>query len=139
VTCTAWENKRWHLEDLIIHYFVNRNRRQQNTGDIWRLHCAVHWTLQLLQCVDTRDKSEEIHDILTRLASSSYDVCSAVLGSEALMESDDADFHYLNDKCSESLRNFLNENVFCLSQNEAEDEHCTVNIFGSYCKKWKCL
>lgn len=99
----------------------------------------MHWTLQLLQCVDTRDKSEEIHDILTRLASSSYDVCSAVLGSEALMESDDADFHYLNDKCSESLRNFLNENVFCLSQNEAEDEHCTVNIFGSYCKKWKCL
>jgi hypothetical protein len=86
-----------------------------------------------LQCVDTRDKSEEIHDVWPRLAGSSYDVCSAARLS--LMERDDADFHYLNDKCSESLRNFLNENVFCLSQNEAEDEHCTVNIFGSYCKK----
>ena len=100
------------MEDLIIHYFVSRNRRQQITGDIWRLHRAVHWNLQMLQCVDTRDKSEEIHDVCTRLASSSYDVCSAVLGSEALMERDDADFHYLNDKCSKSLRNFLNENVF---------------------------
>jgi hypothetical protein len=32
--------------------------------------------------------------------------------------------------------------VFCLSQNKAKDEHCTVNIFGSYCKKkkkWKRL
>jgi hypothetical protein len=83
VTCTAWENKRWHLEDMIIHYFVNRNRRQQITGDIWRLYYAVQWTLQMLQCVDTRDKSEEIHDVCTRLASSSYDVCSALLGSEA--------------------------------------------------------
>jgi len=99
----------------------------------------VHWTLQLLQCVDIRDKSEEIHDVWTHLASSSYEVYSAVLGGEVLMERDDAGFHYLNDERSESLRNFLNENVFCLLQNEAEDEHCTVNIFGSYCKKGKRL
>ena len=75
----------------------------------------MQWTLQLLQCVDTRDKSEEIHDVWTRLASSSYDVYSAVLGSEALMGRDDAHFHYLNARCSESLLNFLNGNVFCLS------------------------
>jgi len=55
------------------------------------------------------------------------------------MERDDAGFHYLNDERSESLRNFLNENVFCLSQIEPEDEHCTVNIFGSYCKIEKPL
>jgi hypothetical protein len=139
VTCTARENKRWNLEDLIIHDFVNRNRRQQTTGDIRRPHCAVQWTLQLLQCVDTRDKSDESHDVWRRLASSSHEVCRAVLGSEALMERDDADLHYLNDKCSKSLRNFFNENEFCLSQNEAEVEHCTVNIFGSYCKNGKCF
>jgi len=90
-----------------------------------------------LQCVDIRDKSEEIHDVWTHLAISSYEVCSAVLASEALMERDDTGFHYLNDERYESLRNFLNENAFFLSQNEAEDEHCTVNIFGSYCKKGK--
>jgi hypothetical protein len=79
--------------------------------------------------------SDESHDVWRRLVSSSHEVSRAVLGSEALVARDDADLHYLNDKCSEILRNFLNENRFCLSQNEADDEHCTVNIFGSYCKK----
>jgi hypothetical protein len=92
-----------------------------------------------LQCVDSRDKSEEIHDVWTRLASSSYDVCSAVLGSEALMERGDADFHYLNDKCSGSLRNFLNENVFRLSQNEAEDEYLYREYFWKLLQKRKML
>jgi len=55
------------------------------------------------------------------------------------MERDDAGFHYLNDERSESVCNFLDENVSGLSQNETEDELCTVNIFGNYCKKGKRL